>query len=158
MKNLIVLLITLIMSVSWVFAQNPILTDREILMEISRQQARQGEQIAELVKQMAENNKQITELTKQTAINSTDIKAIDKRFDILFYLMLGMLAGIFGLIGTIFWDRRAANAQLEAKTAALEVKNLEFTKEIDALKERETKLENNFKKILEKFPDLANLA
>ena len=32
-----------------------------------------------------------------------------------------MLAGIFGLIGTIFWDRRAANALLEAKTAALQV-------------------------------------
>ena len=42
---------------------------------------------------MAENNKQITELTKQTAVNSTDIKALDKRFDILFYLIEFLLFG-----------------------------------------------------------------
>ncbi len=31
-----------------------------------------------------------------------------KRFDILFYTILTMLAGIFGLIGFVIWDRQVS--------------------------------------------------
>ena len=119
-------------------------TDRELLLE--------------LVKQQTETNKQIAETNKQVAIIATKLDgleksvdkrfdAVDKRFDMLFYTMLALLAGIFGLVGFVFWDRRTAIRPIEDETK----------KEIELLKARETKTENILKKILEKFPDLANL-
>ncbi len=163
MKKILIILFLLIPF--GIYAQ----TDRDLLLEIAKQQAKQGEQIAELTKQMAETNKQmaetnkqVAETNKQVAVNSTDIKALDKRFDILLYFLIGgsgtLFVGIFGLIGVIVWDRRAANAPLEATTKDLK-------KEIDLLKEQELKHQEKeqktdtlLKKILEKFPDLAGLA
>jgi hypothetical protein len=40
-------------------------------------------------------------------------EATDKRIDILLYIMVAMLAGIFGLIGFIFWDRKLATEPLK---------------------------------------------
>ncbi len=101
-------------------------TDRELLLELAKQQAKQGEQIAELVKQMAENNKQMTELAKQQAIISTKVDGLEKRFDTQNNLIGGMIAFVAVLVGVLIWDRRAANAPLvsaiESKTAALKVR------------------------------------
>ena len=104
-------------------------TDRELLLELvkqqtelAKQQAKQGEQIAELVKQMAENNKQMTELAKQQAIISTKVDGLEKRFDTQNNLIGGMIAFVAVLVGVLIWDRRAANAPLvsaiESKTSA----------------------------------------
>ena len=145
MKN--ILLIVFFLIPFGIFAQ----TDREILLE--------------LVKQQAETNKQITELTKQQAITATKVDSIDKRLDgidkridMQSNLTLGMMAFLAVLIGVLIWDRRAANAPLEKKTEKLK-------EEVDILKqqelkhqEKELKNEALLKKILEKFPDLAGLA
>ena len=112
---------------------------------------------------------QISELNKQVAVNSSDIRALDKRldvsdknnekrFDVLLYVVIGssgaLFVGIISLLSFIIWDRRAANAPLEATTA-------ELKKEINLLKEKERehqekeqKMESLLKKLLEKFPDL----
>ena len=149
----------LLMPIFGVFGQDKI----DKLIEA---QAKQGEQIAELIKQTVENSKLITENSKQIAIVATRLEgfeksvdkrfdavdkrfdAVDKRFDMLFYTMLALLAGIFGLVGFVFWDRRTAIRPIEDETK----------KEIELLKARETVSENKIKKIFEKFPDLANLA
>ena len=164
-KSLLILLIVFPLSLS---AQ----TDRELLLELVKQHA-------ETNKQIAETNKQIAEVYKQQAITSTKVdgfeKAVsirfddaNKRIDILVYTALGiggvLFAGIFGLIGVIFWDRRATAKPFETKTLALK-------KEINLLKERETKLEERetrleekqlknesiLKKLIEKYPDLAGV-
>ncbi len=145
MKN--ILLIVFFLIPFGIYAQ----TDREILLE--------------LVKQQAETNKQITELAKQQAITATKVDSIDKRLDgmdkridMQSNLTLGMMAFLAVLIGVLIWDRRAANAPLEKKTEKLK-------EEVDILKqqelkhqEKELKNEALLKKILEKFPDLAEIA
>ena len=142
-----ILLILLILLPFGVYSQ----TDREILLE--------------LVKQQTETNKQITELAKQQAITATKVDGMDKRFDSVdkridmqSNLMMGMMAFIAALVGAIIWDRRAANSPLETKKKDLKLENEVLAKEINLLKERETKSEFLLKKLLEKFPDLANLA
>ena len=116
--------------------------------------------------QQAEINKQIAELAKQTAVNSTDIKGLDKRFDILFAIIITsssiLFAGIFGLIGFVVWDRRTALKPIETSNAQL-VKEMALLKEKEAqleakLQEKQLKDDSIFKKLFEKFPDLANIA
>ncbi len=86
---------------------------------------------------------------------------MDKRFDdankhvdTLLYVMLGIMGGTFGLIGFVIWDRRASVKPILEQNATLK-------KEIEQLAQRELRHEEavakNFKKILEKFPDLAGL-
>jgi cytochrome c-type biogenesis protein CcmH/NrfG len=45
---------------------------------------------------------------------------VDKRFDQIWSLMLVMLAGIFGLIGFIVWDRKTAMKPLEQRLDRIE--------------------------------------
>ncbi len=80
----------------------------------------------------------------------------DKRMDILLYIMIAILAGIFGLITTILWDRRAVAKPFESKAEELQKENLELKKEIAIIKEKEIILEEKqlknehiFKKIAE---------
>jgi DNA repair exonuclease SbcCD ATPase subunit len=47
-------------------------------------------------------------------------KSIDKRLDFISNLMLVMLAGVFGLIGFIIWDRKTALRPLEKRLDNLE--------------------------------------
>ena len=111
-----------------------------------------AEQVAETNKQILETNKQVAELAKQVAINSTEIKGVDKRLDILLYVIIGigstLFVSIISLVGAIFWDRQASIKPIIQDTK-------EIFKEINLLKERETKSENLIKRIAEKFPDLA---
>ncbi len=149
MKNILIIVFLLIPFGT--YAQ----TDRELLLELVKQQ---------------------TELSKQQAITTTKVDGIDKRFDSMdkridtleksidkrfemqsnfmigiMSLLGGLIAAILGFIGYILWDRKEALKPVEATTA-------ELKKEIDLLKERETKSENFIKKLLEKHPDLAGLA
>jgi cell division protein FtsB len=146
MKKTLVILLLLLSFAS--FGQ----TDRELLLELVKQQTKLSEQITETNKQIAENSKQIAitntkvdGLQKQMDVR---FEGVDKQLNTLLYVIVAMIGLLAILIGVIVWDRRAANAPLESKIATLE-------KEIAALKERETILETNFKKVVEKFPDLA---
>ncbi len=164
-----ILLILLILLPFVLFAQS----DREILLDISKQLSKQGEQIAELSKQQAVTTTKIDGLKKSVDKRLDTLeKSIDKRFEMLTNLMIGLMgligiliAAMLGFISYIFWDRQAALKPVEATTA-------ELKKEIDLLKEKElkhiekelkhqekeTQTDNILKKLLEKFPDLANLA
>ena len=123
-------------------------TDREMLLEISKQVAEISKQQAELSKQQAVTATKVDNLEKR-------FDASDKRMDMLFSLMIGsssiLFAGIFGLIGVIFWDRKTTAQPFEAKTDKLKA-------EIDLLKERELKheekTENNFKKLAQLDPKI----
>jgi cytochrome c-type biogenesis protein CcmH/NrfG len=46
--------------------------------------------------------------------------SIDNRFDQIWSLMIVMLAGIFGLIGFIIWDRKTAMKPLEQRLDRIE--------------------------------------
>ena len=127
-------------------------TDRELLMEV--------------LKQQTELSKQVAELSKQQAVTATKVdnleKSVDKRMDILFGIIVTtssiLFAGIFGLIGVIFWDRKTTAQPFEAKTDKLQA-------EVNLMKEKELKLEkrllkneNNFKRIAEIDPRFANIS
>ncbi len=143
-----------------------------ILMVIITTNLSAQDKIDRLIEQQASTNTKIDRLTeqmietnKQQAITATKVDGMDKRFDSVdkridmqSNLMMGMMAFIAALVGAIIWDRRAANSPLETKANDLKLENEVLTKEINLLKERETKSENLLKKLLEKFPDLAGLA
>lgn len=130
-------------------------TERELLLEVIKQQAVTNVKVDKLADQQIELSKQLIELSKQQAvmIGKSEVfeKAIDKRFDdankrmeMIFNTMLAMLAGIFGLIGFVIWDRQVSIKPILDK-------NKDLVKEIAELKERELKFEekteNHFKKI-----------
>ena len=124
-------------------------TDREILLEIVKQQAKLAEQQAKLSEQIIATNLEVKGI-------STELKALDKsgekRFDMLLYIMIGtsatLFAGIFGIMMMVHWDRRTAFKPFESKTdelkleaKELKLENSELKKEIAIIKEKELKLE-----------------
>ena len=133
MKRLSLLVLLLFMVVYPLSAQNGAPTDRELLLELVKQQ---------------------TETNKQVAIIATKLEGVDKRFDdvnkrmdMLLYIMLGLLAGIFGLIAMVFWDRRAAMKPIEAETQKIQKENIELKQEIAIIKKKQLKTDNFIKKI-----------
>ncbi len=149
MKNILIILLLLIPF--GLSAQ----TDREILIEIAKQQV--------------ETNKQVAELAKQQAITATKLesfeKSTEKRLDtqntfmIVIMSLVGVLiAAILSFIGFVLWDRRAALKPFEIKMVELEKEVKELKEKELKHQEKELKSENILKKIIEKFPDLAGLA
>ncbi len=107
----------------------------------------------------------VADISKQQAVTATKVenveKTMDKRFDdankrvdILLFVMLGIMGGTFGLIGFVVWDRQASVKPILEQ-------NITLKKEIEQLAQRELRHEEavakNFKKILDKFPDLVGL-
>ena len=133
-------------------------TDREILLELAKQQAISNAKIERISEQQAETNKQVA--VTNVEVKSLE-KAIDRRFedagkrvDILLYVMIAILSGVFGLMALIVWDRRAVAKPFEDKTE-------ELKKEIASLKEKEQKfeekMENYFKKLAQIDARFANI-
>ena len=119
-------------------------TDRDILLEIVKQQNKLSDQQTKLSEQQAK-------LSEQQAVSTARFEAkfdgVQKQLDFLYYTMIAIMTGIFGLFALIVWDRRTVAKPFETKTE-------EMQKEITSLKERELKLEkrqlkseSNFKKI-----------
>ena len=148
MKKIFILTLLFCLFSMQIFAQ----TEREILMEIAKQQAVMSTDIKNLDKRIDILEKTIDKRFEMME-KATDkrFEAVDKRFedankrfDILLYVMLTILAGIFGLIGFVVWDR-----QVSIKPISEE--NKELIKKIEKVEEREMKLEekvgNQFKKI-----------
>ncbi len=88
------------------------LTDQ--IAELAKQQGKLADKIDKIAEQQTETNKQI-------AVTNTEVKGLDKRMGIFFAIIIAsssvLFAGIFGLIGFVFWDRRAVSQPFEAKTA-----------------------------------------
>ena len=64
-------------------------------------------------------------------------EAVDRRLDTLWGLMLVMIAGIFGLIGYIVWDRKTALRPVEQRLIALES---EFHRDLEIQHEEGSRL------------------
>ena len=98
-------------------------TEREILLEIVKQQATNNAKIEAMQKQM---DIRFEVMQKQM---DTRFDASDKRTDTLSLIALTILAGIFGLIGFVVWDRQVSIKPVLQK-------NEELTKEVEELKEK----------------------
>ena len=141
MKKIFILTLLFCLFSMQIFAQ----TEREILMEIAKQQAVMSADIKVLSTEIKNMDKRIDILEKtidkrfEMTEKATDKRFEDanKRFDILLYVMLTILAGIFGLIGFVVWDR-----QVSIKPILEE--NKELIKKIEKVEE---KVDNQFKKI-----------
>ncbi len=159
MKKIFFILILFIIIPLCTYAQ----TEREILLEIVKQQATNNAKIDAMQKQM---DVRFDAMQKQT---DTRFDAVDKRFDdgnkridILLYVMMGILGGLFGVIGFIVWDRQISMKPLlqENKDLAKEVKELKESqareaKELRELKKEQIKTMNILKKIIEIEPRFA---
>ncbi len=134
------------------------------------------DKIDRLIEQQAITNakldkltEQVIELTKQQAVTVAKVdsleKSVEKRFDMqgnfmvsIMSVMGAVLVAVLGFIGFVLWDRSTALKPIEGTTA-------ELKREVDILKqkdlkheEKEQKAEKFFKKLIEKYPDLANIA
>jgi Tfp pilus assembly protein PilN len=74
-------------------------------------------------------------------------EATDKRIDILLYVMIAMLIGIFGLIGFVLWDRQASVKPILQE-------NKELAKEIQKLEQRQLKLEEKLENYMKKIAQI----
>ena len=137
-------------------------TEREILLEIVKQQATNNAKIDAMQKQM---DTRFDAMQKQMDIRSeatqkqmdTRFDASDKRIDILFFMTLGVLAGVFGLISFVVWDRQVSIKPILKQ-------NEEITKEMEELKEKvkttignQEKITTILKRIIEIEPRFTGL-
>ncbi len=151
MKKLFFILILFIIIPLCASAQ----TERDILLEIVKQQATNNAKIDAMQKQM---DTRFDSMQKQmdTRFDAADKRFDDanKRVDILLYVMLGILGGLFGVIGFIVWDRQISMKPLlqENKDLAKEVKELK-----EEMQTNQTKTMNTLKKIIEIEPRFAGI-
>ena len=91
--------------------------------------------------------KQFDAMQKQIDVR---FEAADKKNDMLFYVMIAILAGIFGLIGFVVWDRQVSLKPIEKG-------NKELADELLKVKESGKKYEGIFKKMGEIEPRFAEI-
>ena len=116
-------------------------TEKELLIELIKQQAvtnakvdKLAEQQAELTKQVAKLTEQVIEIAKQQAVTNAEIKGLDRRLETNTTFVIAILTGLIALMGVILWDRKTVTKPFEEKTEKIEA-------EIALLKEKELKLE-----------------
>jgi hypothetical protein len=123
-------------------------TDRDLLLEIIKQQATNNAKIDALQKQMDVRfegiNQRFEGVNQRFDGLNQRFEAIDKRFDTTNMFIVGIMGLLGVLIGVIFWDRRTVIKPIETKTDELQ-------KEIFLLKQRELKLEEKEQKLEEKL-------
>jgi hypothetical protein len=136
-------------------------TDRDLLLEIIKQQTKLSEQQGKLSEQNSVTNAKIDALQKQMDVRFEAVdkrfEAVDKRFDTQNTFIIGIL-GLFGvLIAVIVWDRRTVTKPFEVKTDELKQENKELQREIAIIKEKELKMETLFRKLAEIEPRFAEI-
>ena len=118
-------------------------TDREILLDISKQVAVNNAKIEALEKSM---DKRFEAADKRLDGMDKRLDGMDKRLEFMQQLLLIIiplvLTSVIGIVGFVLWDRRTAIKPIEEETK----------KEIEKLKEREQKLEDAIKKIIQIEP------
>ena len=127
-----------------IFAQTFAPTDREILLEIVKQQTKLAEKVERLSEQQAVTATKVDGLEKSMDKRFDDV---GKRFDIISNFMIGiialigvLIAAMFSFIGFILWDRKTANVPIKTKVNTLQ-------KEVKELKAKELKMELYIKQI-----------
>jgi hypothetical protein len=119
-------------------------TDRELLLKITEQQDVMNAKIDGLQKQM---DVRFEAVQKQSDVR---FEAVDERIDILLYIMLAILGGIFELIGFVVWDR-----QVSIKPILEE--NKEIEEDIEKMKRKQERMENAIQKIGQIEPRFAGI-
>ena len=135
-------LLTMLLFVSYfgAYAQT---ADREILIDISKQIAVNNAKIEALEKNM---DKRFEAADKRLDGMDKRLDGMDKRLEFMQQLLLIIiplvLTSVIGIVGFVLWDRRTAIKPIEEETK----------KEIEKLKEREQKVEDAIKKIIQIEP------
>jgi Tfp pilus assembly protein PilN len=112
-------------------------TDRELLLKLA-------DKIDKIAEQQTITSTKVDALQKQMDVR---FEATDKRIDILLYVMIAILTGIFGLIGFVLWDRQASVKPILQE-------NKELAKEIQKLEQRELKLEEKLENYMKKVAQI----
>ena len=107
---LLMIMLTGFSSVAYAVETAPRITDREIIESLVTLKAGQRS----LEKRFDEQAKSVNQRFDEQA------KSVNQRFDSIQSLILVMLAGIFGLIGFIVWDRRTFLKPIEKRLDRLE--------------------------------------
>ena len=134
-------LLTMLLFVSYfgAYAQ----TDREILLDISKQIAISNAKIEALEKSI---DKRFEAADKRLDVMDKPSDGMDKHLEFMQQLLLIiiplMFTSVIGIAGFVLWDRRTAIKPIEEETK----------KEIEKLKEREQKVEDAIKKIIQIEP------
>ena len=105
----------------------PRISDREIIESLTELKAEQKALEARMDQRFEAFQQQIDQR----------FEAVDQQFDKICTLMLVMIAGIFGLIGYIVWDRKTALRPVEQRLIALES---EFHRDLEIQHEEGSRL------------------
>ncbi len=123
---------------SFAFAQSE--TEKLILQEI-----KEIKQEIKEIKQEQQNFR--VEVEKRLTAVETRFEGVNQRFDemgkrieILLYVMIAILTGVFGLIGFVVWDRQVSLKPIKED-------NQKIRQEIEEVKEKEKRLETALKSI-----------
>ncbi len=134
-------ILTILLCMACLFAHAQ--TDREILLRMSEQQTKLMEQQAKFSEQLAVMNAKIE--ATNAKIDTLE-KNVDKRLDFMQMLMIVIipliLTSVLGIIGFILWDRLTVMKPIQEETK----------KELDKMKDREQKLEDAIRKIIQIEP------
>jgi len=105
-------------------------------------------------KRFGEIEKKLTAIETRTearfeAVNQR-FEETNKRIDILLYVMIAILTGIFGLIGFVVWDRQVSLRPIKEESK-------EVKREVELLKDKEQKIETalrNLANVEPKFQEI----
>jgi len=129
-------------------------TEKAILSEIKEMRKELQEFKLQTEKRFGEIEKKLITIETRTearfeAVNQR-FEETNKRIDILLYVMIAILTGIFGLIGFVVWDRQVSLRPIKEESK-------EVKREVELLKDKEQKIETalrNLANVEPKFQEI----
>jgi len=141
MKKISFILVSFIASFS-AFSQSE--TEKAILSEIKEMRKEYQEFKLQTEKRFGEIEKKLTAIETRTEVRFEAVnqrfEETNKRIDILLYVMIAILTGIFGLIGFVVWDRQVSLRPIKEESK-------EVKREVELLKDKEQKIETALKNL-----------
>ena len=153
------LVVILLTAPSWSNAVEvaPRISDREIIESLTELKAGQKALEARMDQRFEAVDKRFEAVDQRFEAVDKRFEAVNQQFDRLWTLMLVMIAGIFGLIGYIVWDRKTALRPVEQRIMALEA---EFHRDLEIQHEdgsRLTRLVKVLREMAKSDEKLANV-
>jgi len=119
-------------------------TEKAILSEIKEIRKENQEIKIQIQELRLENEKRFGEIEKRLFslenVSNIRFEETNKRIDILLYVMIAILTGIFGLIGFVVWDRQVSLRPIKEESK-------EVKREVELLKDKEQKIETALKNL-----------
>ena len=127
-------------------------TDREILLDISKQVTKLNEQMAVNNAKIEATNARIDVINTKIDATNTRIEALDKSVDkrldfmqsLLIIIIPLIITSVIGIVGFVLWDRQTTIKPIQEETK----------KELDKLKAKEEKLEERLETALKKIAQI----